>query len=621
MLAHGCHLTSAVVLTPENWEKQVQGKTLFLKFYAPWCGHCKKIKPDWDRLMTDFKGAANGLVGDVDCTAGGKALCEEYGVSGYPKIMWGTKEELKDYNGPREYAQMKKFADEHLGASCGPGRLDLCSEERRASLERFLRRPPEKLGEMVTTAEKQMKRAEYNFKVKEHNLTNQIIAAEQRKNKKVHDIRKKGGLPRGPKGGVELTTDNWDEHTVGKTVFLKFYAPWCGHCKSLKPAWDRLSTDYTGTAKGLVAEVDCSGKGESLCKKHKVDGYPRLLYGDPEDEEEGLIAYRGPRSYEDLKSFARDHLGETCGSGDIDLCAESQKKWVKELSDLTEEERQGRQEVTDRRIAKAEKRFEEAQWNLTAEIDLSESKKNEQVKAIKDQGLAEAKTVHAWNQKQPKGFWKAPEPPPQPEAPGFMEEVLFEFNGFEVTVMKFMSILLAMMIPVLFLKSGSKGPEQQGKNVEVRHILMKSKKELLKVKKRIEKGESFEELAAECSSCNSKGEGGSLGKRFEGSMEPAIDKACFDPEMKVGELIGPIETKFGFHLLRVDAREGWETAPGGDDDEEEEADEDEGAEEDEAEEKKEEAEEETVEKKGKNGKDKKKKQEETGGKQGTRKRK
>jgi protein disulfide isomerase family A protein 3 len=45
------------------------------------CGHCKKLKPDWD-LLGD-SGPNNVIIGDVDCTESGKPLCEKYGVKGY----------------------------------------------------------------------------------------------------------------------------------------------------------------------------------------------------------------------------------------------------------------------------------------------------------------------------------------------------------------------------------------------------------------------------------------------------------------------------------------------------------------------------------------------------------
>ncbi len=42
------------------------------------CGHCKRMKPDWDKLMAAFEGHKTTLVADVDCTAGGEALCQEH---------------------------------------------------------------------------------------------------------------------------------------------------------------------------------------------------------------------------------------------------------------------------------------------------------------------------------------------------------------------------------------------------------------------------------------------------------------------------------------------------------------------------------------------------------------
>jgi thiol-disulfide isomerase/thioredoxin len=74
---------SAVHLTPDNFDDMTAGKSVFLKFYAPWCGHCKKIAPDWNKLMEAFPGDKAGkLVAEVDCTAEGKPLCDANGVKG-----------------------------------------------------------------------------------------------------------------------------------------------------------------------------------------------------------------------------------------------------------------------------------------------------------------------------------------------------------------------------------------------------------------------------------------------------------------------------------------------------------------------------------------------------------
>merc|ERR1711957_475935 len=84
-------------LTKDTWDAAVAGKTVFVKFQAPWGGHCKRMKPDWDKLMAEFKDSKTALVADVDCTAGGKALCDRIGVRGYPTIKQGDPNNMEDY--------------------------------------------------------------------------------------------------------------------------------------------------------------------------------------------------------------------------------------------------------------------------------------------------------------------------------------------------------------------------------------------------------------------------------------------------------------------------------------------------------------------------------------------
>ena len=82
----------------------------FVKFYAPWCGHCKKLEPTWVELSD------KGLdinVGKVDCTTN-KDLCSEFGVKGFPTLLYfpadeGFKGQHFKHSGPRTIDGFEKF--------------------------------------------------------------------------------------------------------------------------------------------------------------------------------------------------------------------------------------------------------------------------------------------------------------------------------------------------------------------------------------------------------------------------------------------------------------------------------------------------------------------------------
>ena len=92
-----------------------------------------------------------------------------------------------------------------------------------------------------------------------------------------------------------------------------------------------------------------------------------------------------------------------------------------------------------------------------------------------------------------------------------------------------------------------------GETVRASHILVDSEEKANALKEEIESGKiTFEDAARRDSSCPSKEEGGNLGEFGRGQMVKEFDDACFS--MNVGELRGPVKTQFGYHLIRLDAK-------------------------------------------------------------------
>jgi len=160
------------------------------------------MKPDWDKLIGEFSESKSALVADVDCTAGGKALCEKQGVSGYPTIKWGDPSSLKAYEGGRSFADLKKFADENLGPTCGLDSLELCDEDQKKLLKKYQKWDTDELEMAIEEADEKLKKLETADKKVVGALQSRISAAqdkiaseEKKKEDKIAKEQKKAGLP------------------------------------------------------------------------------------------------------------------------------------------------------------------------------------------------------------------------------------------------------------------------------------------------------------------------------------------------------------------------------------------------------------------------------------------
>ncbi|KAJ8273537.1 hypothetical protein GJAV_G00102730 [Gymnothorax javanicus] len=93
-------------------------ETMLVKFYAPWCGHCQKLAPEYDSAATKLKGIVP--LAKVDCTANTET-CSRFGVNGYPTLkIFRNGEDAASYDGPRSADGIVSYMKKQAGPSSVP---------------------------------------------------------------------------------------------------------------------------------------------------------------------------------------------------------------------------------------------------------------------------------------------------------------------------------------------------------------------------------------------------------------------------------------------------------------------------------------------------------------------
>jgi len=231
---------SAITLTEGNFVSQVSASPHFVMFYAPWCGHCKRLAPVWEELAGKMNKDVEKevTIAKVDCTEQ-TALCSAQDVTGYPTLKFfksgAEKADGVKYRSNRDLASLEKFIDQALGVEE--------DEEKPAAAE---------------TAEAKVE------------------------------------------NGLHILSEASFAGSVGSgDTFIKFYAPWCGHCQKLAPVWDELAKKFESDSKVKIAKLDCT-QAQSVCQENEVRGYPTLAYFRNGRKVE---AYKGARNLKDLQDF------------------------------------------------------------------------------------------------------------------------------------------------------------------------------------------------------------------------------------------------------------------------------------------------------------------------------
>jgi protein disulfide-isomerase-like protein len=108
-------------LTSSNFEQKVQNQKSnnneqqdnywFIKFYAPWCGHCQYLAPIWSELSSQLETSSMVHLGKVDCTKNND-ICDKYNVRGYPTLLFFKNGEVVgEYEGKREVRKMLEWTE------------------------------------------------------------------------------------------------------------------------------------------------------------------------------------------------------------------------------------------------------------------------------------------------------------------------------------------------------------------------------------------------------------------------------------------------------------------------------------------------------------------------------
>lgn len=318
---------SVVDLDSTTFASSIEKGTWWVKFFSPYCPHCKAIAPIWsqaaDELAEDAK-VNDFHFADVDCIAHGD-LCDKNAISAYPTfILYRDGKLIEKYpvSSSKTLAGLKSYALQNFKSSAsassggaqsdgttknseyskeGPAAVKAAAVDKDDQAKVTAEIPPtpatgdvaddgEDDGDTSPTAASASGTAEKTDEQKAADLAAEAAAI---------PVPTPGSVPNPNGVSIPLTLTSFNK-LVSSTrdgYFIKFYAPWCGHCQAMEPAWIELARQMQG--KLNIAEVNCEEE-KRLCKDARLAGYPSLMFFVGSDR----VEYDGLRGVGDLVAFA-----------------------------------------------------------------------------------------------------------------------------------------------------------------------------------------------------------------------------------------------------------------------------------------------------------------------------
>ncbi|KAK2943215.1 putative Protein disulfide-isomerase [Blattamonas nauphoetae] len=227
-------------------ERKKDSHVWMIKYFNPGCPHCENIAPIYVSLAKSLENVTNLHFGEVDCSMDYDA-CKSSKVQGVPTIEVYYNGKTKRFNGNRDLPGLKGFVEQTMKDW------------------------------------KQWKPTEYG-----------PITMET--------------MPDLSKYVTSLTSSNIDLITRDPSEYwvIKFFAPWCGHCRNFAPIYLQLAESMKDVKHLRFAEIDCEAQGET-CRPFKTRGYPtvQIFHGD---EKDNFVAKRTiPLLQEWIGMFIRTH--------------------------------------------------------------------------------------------------------------------------------------------------------------------------------------------------------------------------------------------------------------------------------------------------------------------------